>query len=347
MNYTITLNWSMFSEINMIISHSDVDKTCLEMEMGLSGRGLTKRIEHEKVKDMNPYIACGLWKASNVSFERMFQFKADRTTNKDRRVIDAYLQVREPENIYESMSWEMDHLYAKPNRRPFWFMPNRDTEISHVFIELSGSDRIKFTVEFYSMLVDPLVVENPCSGAMKNIVKLKDEKALEIVERAGFETKEQLLKYCAEMVVKNYCKEFLGVPYEVFQRIKCHVDVTIRIQPVVFYQPDGKIQVGYESCFMRNQMTRFGGNGYVELFEKQVWSDREAFEKDWVKRREQIFLILKEKWLEINAREKYYSEYAMQMSDFFKADYVEPCIVDQKDAERLIKRFRTEDTIWC
>lgn len=342
MNYTISPNVSIYPEIEMIILQGDKNKNALEYEAGFYDKLLSKVLNRRDATNMNPYVACLLWKKCNISFSRMFRIEPIPIPNKDQKIMSAYKEVKKPKSLFDSIALGLEE---DSNKSEFWYIPKKYRSISRVCMELSGPEKIKMTVEYLNF--ECLMIEFPYSRAMERISKLNEEKLAEMLELSEFDTKEELLKHCAEMVVRNYCREFFGIPYDVFQRIKRHADVTIRIQPLLFYKPDGNIQVGYESCFMRNQMTRMGGNGYIKIFEKQVWKDREAFEKDWETRKEYIFTILKEKWKEINACKKYNSEYAMQMSDFFKVDYVEPYVFEGKDAEKVIKKFDTEDTILC
>ena len=340
MNYTIKPDSSIYPEIEMIIAHGDVKQEGLECEAGFYGRLLPKVLKGKDETNMNPYVACLLWKKCNVPFSRMFQITPIAITYKDKKVMTAYKEVRKPKHSIGAISVALED---NPNKSDFWYIPKKYRRLSQVCIELSGPEKIKITVEYFNL--ESLAIELPYSNAMERISNLEDEKVAEILEMAEFGTKEELIKYCAEMVVRNYCREFFGIPYHVFQRIKCHADVTITIHPLVFYKPDGTIQVGYAGSFKRNQMTRSGGCDYIELYEKQVWKNREELEKDWEKVKEQIILLLKEKWIEINEEKKYYSEYAMHMSDFFQVVYKEPYIIEEKDAERIIKRISTEDMI--
>lgn len=346
MNYTIRLNLHMFSKINMIIMHSDVMKKTLDSELGLSERATTKRLQRSDVKDMNPYVACLLWKESNVSFERMFWITAINVTNQDRKIIDAYREVKTPKNSFSAIALSIEELEANSHQSAFWYMPKRDAYISRVCIELSGPEKIRMTVEYASAIVEPLVIELPCSYAMMRISELDDEKAAKIAEMAELGTKEALIKYCAEMMVRKYCREFLGLTYQRFQKIKCHANVTITIYPLVFYKPDGNIQVGYVVRFEGNEMTRSVGGECIGLYEKQLWKDRESLEEDWENVKEQMISLLKEEWIEINKSKKYYSEYAIHRSEFFQVVFNEPYIIGENDAERILKKICSGEPIW-
>ena len=345
LNYTITLNLSMNSEINMIISHSDVGKSALGIEFGVAKatRGITKRLQQKDVKDMNPYVACLLWKLSNVSFERLFQIAATNMTNKDRKLMNAYKEARKPKNCMEELMLGLEEIEVNSEKDDFWYIPKRKRRIRAVCIELAGPEKIKITVEYLGL--DTWVIELPYSNAMERIANMKDERVNKILELAEFETKESLMKYCADMVVRNYCREYFGISYEVFQSIKCYANVTITIYPLVFCKPDGNLQVGYVGKFMRNQGTRFGGDGYIEVYEKQVWQNREVMEKEWEEVRRKMGVLLKEEWLKDNAHKKYYSEYAMQQPDFFEFIYKEPYIIGESDAERIMQKIRSSDEI--
>lgn len=345
LNYTIRVNLSTLTKINVIITHSDTPKKALDSEFGLKPGAFTRRLQQQTVKDMHPYVACLAWQESHVPFEELFQIIAINKTHKDEKVIQAYNEVSIPESLNDALALTSKHMEAKPDKRNFWYMPKRDARIARICIELSGPDQIKCIVEYASFKVEPLVINLPYSYGMENIANLKEEKMAELLELAEFETKEALIKYCAEMMVRNYCREYFGIPYEVFQQIKCYANVTITVYPLVFCKPDGRIQVGYAGYFKRNQMTRFGGDGYIEIYEDQVWQDREALEKDWQEVREKMGVFLKEEWLKDNAPKKYYSEYAMQQPDFFEYIYKEPYIVEESDAERIMRKIRSEDEI--
>ena len=341
LNYTIKVNLSILPEMNMIITHSDEQKQLLDMEIGYGAgsRRFTKTLQHEKVKDIYPYVVCLAWKKSNVSFERVFQIAAIDKTNKDRKVMDAYSEIQQPKNLFDAISLGIDHMEAKPDEKDFWYMPRKDAGISSVDIELIGSGKIKCTVEYSSFIVEPLVMEIPYSKAMELISKMNEEKIAEMLDLTEFETKEALIKHCADMVVRNYCKEFLGIPYELFQEVKCYANLTITIHPLIFCKPDGKREVGYVGFFKRNQGTRFAGDGYIAIYEEQVWQAQEALDKDWEDVKGKIGMLLKEKWLTDYEQKKYYSEYAMSMTDFFEYNYEEPYIVGENDAERIKQKI--------
>ena len=345
LNYIIHINLDMNSEINMIITHSDIGKSKLGLEFGVSegARGVTKRLQQTAVKDMNPYIAALLWKTSNVSFGRLFQFNAIHVTHKDRKLINAYREVKKPRSLMGELALWIEEIEADPKKDEFWYIPKRKRWITQVCMEIAGPDKIKMTVHYLNL--DTCVIELRYADAMERIANLPDDRMAEMLELSEFETKEALIRHCAEMVVRNYCKEYFGIPYERFQKIKCHANVTITIHPLVFYKPDGTILVGYCGEYMRNQMTWSGGNGYIEVYEEQNWQDREALAKDWEAVTGKMEADLKEKWIEDHAHKKFYSEYAMQMPDFFDIVYEEPYRIGESDAERIIQKICSESAI--
>ena len=243
----------------------------------------------------------------------------------------------------EELMLGLEEIEVNSEEDDFWYIPKRKRRIRAVCIELAGPEKIKITVEYLGL--DTWVIELPYSNAMERIANMKEERVNKILELAEFETKESLMKYCADMVVRNYCREYFGIPYEVFQRIKCYANVTITIYPLVFCKPDGNLQAGYVGKFMRNQGTQFGGDGYIEVYEKQVWQDREVMEKEWEEVKREMGVLLKEEWLKYNAHKKYYSEYAMQQPDFFEFIYKEPYIIGESDAERIMQKIRSSDEI--
>lgn len=346
MNYTIMPDSSVYSEINLIINHSDLSQKVLQMECGIYERGISKRIRLQNVKDMTPYLACLLWKESNISFKRLFQITPVSITNQDKRIMDAYQKITyNPQNIFGNI---LKALEDDSRNSDFWYMPKIGVKASLVCIELSGPDKIKITVEFSSAMVEPFVIELPYSSAMKKISELDDEKAAKMAELAECKTKDNLLRYCAEMVARKYCKELFGISYQRFQEIKCHVNVTITIQPLLLHRQDGTIQVGFAGYLRRNQMLRPCGNydGYMDYLINLEWENEAELEKDWEKIKKQIFLLLKEKWMSINESKKYYSEYAMGMTDFFEVVYKEPRAIKGEEYDKFMEAMHTEGVIY-
>ena len=89
-----------------------------------------------------------------------------------------------------------------------------------ICINLSSLERVKIIITYGTFLMEPVVIELPYSKAMKKIRRLEDENIEKILKDTGYETKEELLQYCAEIMARNYCKIFLGIPYDEFQNRK-------------------------------------------------------------------------------------------------------------------------------
>lgn len=218
-NYKISPNISLYDEIQGKISATGIKKDYLEKKAGVSEKGIIKRLK-QNVKVMEPFTACVLWKECNLSFENMFQITALDIPNEEQffRTVCQEVIGETKRKINEIA---IPELYQKNGENNFWYTPMLEVTPVEINIELRSPEKITMTIEYATFFMKPLVIELPYSRAMKEIAALEPEKISEIAKKTGYETKEDILKYSAEMMARNYCRIFLGIPYEEFQKIKC------------------------------------------------------------------------------------------------------------------------------
>ena len=344
MNYTITINASMCSELNWIISKSEVKKETLEVRAGFvyGGGAITKLLKQKDVKTINPFVACLLWKESRVSFERLFEVRPVEITYQDKRVMNAYLETRErirlerKSNVLLDLSERLGRInfetvYGKDYEEKdcFWYTPMITKEPRRICMELCDCSKIRFTLEYSSVIEEPLVSEMPFSGAMQSMLLREEKEAEEIATNAGYETIWDYLKYCAEMMVRKYCDTNLGISYPVFQKIKCFAKMTIQIYPLILERLDGKLQIEFVAMFTKNKDAGKLDINLVECIADALWDNKEEMKKDEEDIKDYIQSVVVEKCVKWNESEKVFSDLMMNLPGFFEYIYEKPTIINE------------------
>lgn len=219
MNYRITPNVLFYEKIKEKILEYDIKKDYLESKAAVSEKGIIKKL-NGKMKVMEPFTACVLWKECNVSFEQFFRITPVEIPKREeefRRVCKEIID--KTEKLSDKV---FTHSRYKKNfdENDFWYTPMLEFSPIEICINLSSLERVKIIITYGTFLMEPVVIELPYSKAMKKIMRLEDENIEKILKDTGYETKEELLQYCAEIMARNYCKIFLGIPYDEFQNRK-------------------------------------------------------------------------------------------------------------------------------
>ena len=344
LNYRIALDKSKLKEMYWLILRSGERRKELEIEVGISDGGVQKRIKQEtgKPKEISPFLACTLWNKSNFSFESVFQIQAEETTLQDAAVKNAYI-----EGLKEKTSRLIPPLKAvweNPEDDAFWYSPAIERSCTCICMEMYSMEKIRFTAEYASFLVEPLTIELPFSRVMYKIVQMAPEKALNIAKAAGYTTTWEYLKYCAEMMVRKYCNIYFDIPYAKFQEIKQFAKIKVFIKPMILRTPDGKRMVEYMSCFKKNKGEIYSiPREVVGRLADFTWETEEALREDWEQIKENIKAIVIEECKQWNKEAGEFSEFSMSQEDFFEYIFDQEEVVDESICEKEVLHWDLPD----
>lgn len=349
MNYAITINVSMCSELNWIISKSEARKSTLERMAGFVGGGgaITKLLKQKDVKTINPFMACLLWKASNISFTRLFEVKPVKITYQDEKLINVYLENKE-EIIFQDLERftqgfdtslefakiiaksDMEYVYGKDYEKEqrFWYSPMVDKKPLQVCIEICNTEKVKVMVEYSSFSIEPYFFDFPYSGPMQGILMMEQTKQEYIVKNSGFDNLLDYLKYCAEMMVRNFCDTTLAIPYSVFQEIKCFAKITVKILPFIIKTQDGKLQLEFALVYVKNNPKKRLITS-INQEKDSIWDTLEDLKKDTERLKELIETSAIETYVKWNEKEQVFSDFTMNLPGFFEYVYMEPRFINE------------------
>lgn len=224
MNYKIVPDISMYKDINEKMNRCKIKREYLEKKAGISEKGIYKRLMG-MVKVMEPFTACILWKECKLFFKEFFQITEVETPNEEAEFRSVCRKVLDDTATLSDRIFNPERFEKNFNENNFWYTPMFENNPIEINIWLDNLKKVKLKVIYATFLMEPLVIELPFSGVMKSIEKFDQKKIAEITSQTGYETKEEILQYCGEIMARNYCKIFLGISYEVFQKIKRNICV--------------------------------------------------------------------------------------------------------------------------
>ena len=356
MNYVITVDKSKFSKVNWMIRKGYDTREALEIEAGLHGGQIIKKMEEEKNIEIYPFLICLFWEKSNISFGEFFKLSLLETTIQDNKIKEAYYSqafgyndILDPKKKGLEKDFSMDfnklmyHIdmiarygnkYEQTNH--FWYTPMMNKTPDCICIELYNNEKIVVVVEYSSFIKEPIKFELPYTAVMWSMLMLKEEHRMKIVKEAGYETLREYIKYCAEMVVRKYCISFLGISYFKFQEIKCFAKITITIKPLIYKRPDGKFMLECILCFRKNKREGELSIDTVKRFE-QLWDKAEDMQasKEMIQEKLESFAI--HACFNWNKEAKVFSEHAMSFSDFYEFIYDKVTYTDESVYENQEK----------
>lgn len=220
LNYRIVLNQSMYEEISARLKRYGIKRVYLESKTATGQKGIYNRLK--KRTEMELFTACTLWKECKFNFKDFFLVKEieiptkeSEFRNKSRKVLEDAATIKDRMVNPERFEKNFDENF-------YWYTPMYGVKPIEICVWLVKGKRVKIKVTYGTFLMEPLVIELPYSGVMRTIEELDSEHTGQMIACTGYQTKEEILQYCAEIMARNYCKTILGISYEAFQRIKCH-----------------------------------------------------------------------------------------------------------------------------